>query len=348
MGIATVVIHQFLTRRIWRSASIIGGYVSLIVLVALWWPWDWKLAERWDSVLRAKAEEKWPTAALPAGLKFTFQDALLVSRAPGARPDRPVQMRVNYRVDGLLESQALMPGAANFHLAWADGSKVAGWSGVRMEAGDGLSALMARKALGMTATSADAPVDSRAMQAVPASAAARLQAGPATYDLKLRYSLMEVAATTSVPQRPGPRTLIGSWGERIAHVDREGEQLMVTVVRHHAVPAIDFLVGIGSYIIGSSRAMPGEFHQYLLVNKAQNYTDRGRTAWEHSTRVAGVEIAWQTTAYRASKKGGGPRPVLEAINALNEAELVRVTFQEKARFAHDLIVDPFVVAPAGP
>jgi hypothetical protein len=120
------------------------------------------------------------------------------------------------------------------------------------------------------------------------------------------------------------------------------------MVRHHPVPAIDVLVGMGNYIIGTSHAMPGQFHQYLLVNKAQNYSDRGRPVWEHRTGVAGVEIAWQTTGYRASKKGGGPRPVLEAINALNEAELVRVTFQEKARFAAGLTVDPFMVPPGRP
>ncbi|MEI6107964.1 MAG: hypothetical protein WCR49_13250 [Opitutae bacterium] len=348
VGIATVVIHQFLTRRTWRSIPLIGAFVGLMIMVALWWPWNWNLAAKWDSYLQAQVEERWPTSARPAGMGFTFKDATLLPHAPGARGDRPFQLRVNYRVAGLLESQALVPMVANYTILWPDGSNDASWSWVRTEAGDGLSGLMEKKVLGVTSTAADTTIDSRAMQAIPATAAVRLQAGPAVYSLKLRYALMEISSAASVPQQSGPRMLSSARGERITHVDKEGEQLMVTMVRHHPVPAIDFLMGVGSYIIGASHALPGQFFQYLLVNKAQNYSDRGRTVWEHRTRVAAVEIAWQTTGYRASKKGGGPRPVLEAINALKEAELVRVTFQEKARFAYGLTVDPFVITPAGP
>jgi hypothetical protein len=347
-GVATVVIHQFLTRRIWRSVSLIGIGASLIVIVALWWRWDWKLAARWNSYLQAQAEENWPATAKPDGLSFIFKDATLAPPARGARSSRFVQLRVDYRVEGLPESQALVPHTANYTIGWPDGSADEGWSWVRVESGDGLAYLMARQALLGPMAPIGNSVDSRANQAVPLASVDRLRAGPATYTLKLRYGLMEIGSVASVPLQPGARTLLGPWGERIAQVEKEGEQLLVTIVRSKPSLGVDFMRRVGSYIIGIGQSMPRQFSRYLLVARAHDYSDRGHLVWEHSTRVAAVEIEWQTTGYRASKKGGGARPVLEAINALNEAELVKVTFQEKARFAYGLTVDPFVITPAGP
>ena len=349
VGIATVVIQQFLTRRVWRSVSLISIGAGLMVMVALWWRWDWKLLEKWNSFQQAQAEESWPVSAKPDGLSFIFKDATLAPPAPGARqPSRFVQLRVDYRVEGLQETQALVPHTANYTFHWPDGSADEGWSWVRVETGDGLSYLMARKALLLPTAPIGTPVDSRATQVVPVATVDRLQAGPAAYTLKLRYGLMEIGSTASVPLQPGTRTLIGPWGERITHVEKEGEQLLVTTVRSNPSLAVDFLMGAGNRIIGIGQSMPRQFSRYLLVARTHNYSDRGRLVWEHNTRVAGVEISWQTMGYRASTKGGGPRPVLEAINALNEAELVKVTFQEKARFASGLTIDPFVVTPAAP
>ncbi len=346
LGIVTVAIHQFLTRRTWRSVSVIGATVGLIIMVALWWPWDWQLAAKWHSFLERRVEADWPVSAAPGGLTFSLAGAELAPPAPGARPGRPIQMRVNYHVQGVPESQALLPYVANYSLHWPDGSADEGWSWIRP--GRNLNGIMRMKVLGSPLATSEKPEDSQAIQSVPAAVAERLQAGPAAYTLKARFGLMEIESMTSVPLQPGARAMIGPLGERIAHVEKEGEQLLVTFVRHSPFLGYDALMGGQNYILGVGRAMMPQFPQYLLVNRTRDYSDRGSAQWGQKFRVGTVEISWQTVAYRASKKAGGPRPLLEAINALNEAELIKFTFQEKARFAHEFKADQLVVTPANP
>jgi hypothetical protein len=82
------------------------------------------------------------------------------------------------------------------------------------------------------------------------------------------------------------------------------------------------------------------------VNRDRSYADWGREQSTLTARVGTVAISQQTMAYRASRAGGGPRPLLEAINALNEAEFTRLVFRVRARFTHEFKIDPLVVEPA--
>ena len=336
-GIAIVVVHQFLTRQFWRSILLIGATAGLIIMTALWWPWDLKIQAKWQAYQESRIEAKWPDATAPAGLTLTLGNAEL-ARAPGARVDRPAQLRVNYQVQGLPGSQALLPYVANFSLRWPDGAGQEGWSWVRPE--QSVSRLVTYRVLNQTPAEKWARDDSLATQTIPAAIAARLQANPATYSLKVRYGVVEVESATSVPLQPGARERSGFLGERIARVEKMGGQLEVTFVRHSPALGIDILMGGQNYVLGVSQAMVRrQFSQYLLVNRARDFADRGSTLWTNSTRIGTVEIDWQTMAYVAVKKEARVGSTLDAINALNEAELVRVTLREKLRFAHEFKTD---------
>jgi hypothetical protein len=335
-GIIAVVIHQFLTRRFWRSVALIGTTVGLILMVALWWPWDLKITDRWYAYQESQVEANWPAATTPAGLTLALGGAEL-AKAPGARADRPVQLRMNYRVEGLSGSQALQPYVANFSLRWPDGTGEEGWSWIRPE--QSISRLVTYRVLNQTPAEKWERDDSLAFQTIPAAIAARLQTSPAAYSLKVRYGVVEVASATSVPLQPGARTLNGFLGERLAHVEKFGDQLEVTFVRHSPALFFDMLVGGQNYVLGVGQAMARQFSQYLLVNHAHDFSDRGTTIWGNSTRIGTVEIAWQTLAYRAAKTPPGGRPTLDGINALNDAELIRVTLREQMRFAHEFKTD---------
>jgi hypothetical protein len=98
---------------------------------------------------------------------------------------------------------------------------------------------------------------------------------------------------------------------------------------------------------GGQLAGTGEFSQYFLVNRTRGAVDRGTSTDYRITRIASVGISWRTMSFLAI-----PRPpkgsVLDAINALNEAELVKVTFAEQARFSHELKLGPEEIAKANP
>lgn len=54
------------------------------------------------------------------------------------------------------------------------------------------------------------------------------------------------------------------------------------------------------------------------------------------------------TEMGSEKSLGGPWPLLEAINAFNEAELTKETFKEQARLSHVFKVDPVTIELINP
>ncbi len=247
---------------------------------------------------------------------------------------------MEYRVEGLAESQSLIPVMSERTLHWPDGTNDEGVTWGR----SGMAEMMSEKALGVAMKTAP---EGRYADTIktngPVSAAmvAKLQAQPPAYTLAARLRLMHFVAATPVPQSAGSRNLHEALGERIAGVEKSGEELLVTFIRHYPSPLADN-AGFGRL------APPGEFAQYFLVNHAHDFVHRGNPGDYHMTRISTVGISRHTMSYRASKKAAGKRPSLEAINALNEAELIKVVFTEQARFTHDLKVDPFTVEPANP
>jgi hypothetical protein len=104
---------------------------------------------------------------------------------------------------------------------------------------------------------------------LPAAVAARLQAEPAEFSLQAQFAVMEMESTARVPQIPGPREVRGMVGERIAALNRVGEELEVTFLRHHPGFLSDTIIGMASYVLGVRRANTAWYPQYRLVNRAR-------------------------------------------------------------------------------
>ena len=351
-GVGTVVVHQFLTRRLWRSVALIGVATILMIATGLWWPWDIRIAAQGQAYTESQVEESWPGGTAPRGLTFTLTGTAFRPPPPGSRAGRPVSLRTNFRVDGLPEVTALRPYVANYSLRWPDGTSVAGWSWIKPDNRTGR--LVEMKALGQTFASVPVAGENtgtevvQAEQSIPAAAAARLLSAPAAYTLKARFGLMTVESVESVPLHAGPAIASGNQSERIAHVEKEGDQLLVTFVRRSPALAVDSILGAQNYILGVGMAMAQPFAQYRLVNRARDFADRGSALWTTHTRIGTVDITWQTVAYRATRSPVGHRPTLEAINALNEAQLVRVNLRETARFTQELKTDALQVEVGKP
>lgn len=349
LGILTVVVHQFLTRNLWRSIAVIGTSAGLIVAVGLWWPWTLGLEARWQSFMVRRAEATWPEAAEPRGLTFAVEKAELVRR-PGARPDAPVQLRVNYRVQGLPESQWLMPAYMNnYTLRWPDGFTDHGWSWFR--SGGAWYDTASLKLLGLPAKpmrTTWGPEDSQAFQLIPVAVASRLQVESARYTLQAHFAVMEGDSPVTVPLQPGAWDVFGTAGERIAHVEKEGEELLVTFVRHRPAFLSDTLMGLADYATGVGLTNIPRYSQYLLVNHTGKFVDQGTEQTTFTSGVSTVSIVVRTMAYRAIKGEGGRRPTLAGINALNEAEFTKLVFRGRERFTHEFKVDSLVIEPAKP
>ena len=88
------------------------------------------------------------------------------------------------------------------------------------------------------------------------------------------------------------------------------------------------------------------------MNRARGFAHSGWSRDFKLTRIGTVGISWRTLAYHATEfRGPAPaagREMLEAINALTDAELVKVTLAEQARFSHELKIEPAEIAKANP
>jgi len=336
-GIFVVVVHQFLTRNIGRSIAIIAGTVGLIVLTGAFWPWSWNVESRFYSYLIRQAQGDWPVAAEPPGLAFKLQSAEFSGRKD--RPDRPASLIASYQVEGLTAMQGLMPVQSEYTLRWPDGTSATGRSWGRSGLADMMSAhaLSGGKDSGEAAAHADSVNFTSAM---PASTMAKVRNSASSHTLPARFRLMRFESVTRVPLEPGTWNVQASQGERLAHAEKEGPQLLVTFIRH--MPSLWVDNAGGGQLAGT-----GDYSQYFLVNRTRGAVDRGTSTDYRLTRIASVGISWRTMSFLAV-----PRPpkgsVLDAINALNDAELVKVTFAEQARFSHELKLGPEEIAKANP
>lgn len=338
-GILIVVVHQYLTRRTGRSIALISATSSVIVLVGAFWPWSANLEARLFTHLLQQEAGRWTASPEPEGLAFTVAPAQL---SVNNSTPRNGQLHVKFQVAGLTESQVLRSFWSEYEWRWADGTTRKGSAWGR----SGFRELAAEKALGVAMKLAPegrytdtvatiAWLDPKAVQ--------KLQAEPPAYSQRNRLQLLRFDSATAVPLQGAGRTLSGVLGERVARAEKSGEELLVTFIRHFPTMWLDNFRG--GYFVEFEDL---QYSQYLLVNRAKGIVDRGRTAGHRSTRIGTVSIEWHTQSYRASKKPAGPRPLLETSNALDDAELMRVTFVEQARFIHEIKIDPLVVEPVGP
>lgn len=342
-GAIVVVVHQFLTRNTWRSIGIIGATVLCIVITGSFWPWSMNVEGRIYSYLLKQAAGEWPAAAEPPGLAFTLASAEFSARKD--RLDRPGAFTTRYRVAGLSDIQGLMPILSEHTWRWPDGSTREGRSSGR----SGLADLMARMALsgdGANSVSERPAADNLVFTShLPALTMGKVRTEPAAYAMSARFRLMRFESTTRVPLQPGDWSVHESYGERIAAVEKEGHELLVTYIRHMPSLWVDNAAG-------GQLAATGPYAQHYLVNRAANFAHRGSSRDFKLTRIGTVGISWRTTAYHAtdfhSSAPAAGREMLEAINALSDVELVKVTFAEQARFSHELKIDAATIGQANP
>ena len=336
VGIATVVVHQYLTRKTERSIGIIAGAVGLIVLTGAFWPWSLNIDGRFYSYVMRRAEGQWPAGAEPAGLKFTVTSAQFLARRD--RPDRPGTFVTKYLVEGVPAGQGLMPVISEHRWRWPDGTEDKGRTWGR----SGLGELLFAGVRGSAGTFVPAGSDTITFTGnVTASTMGKIRGEVPAYSLPVRFLLMRLVSADPVPLQSGKWTLHGTTGERIANAEKEGPQLLVTFIRHNAALWIDNLGG--GPLTGQ-----GDYSQYFLLNRATNFVDRGNTTDIKTTRIGTVGISWRTTAFTAVPVSERKGLQLAAINALNDAQLVKVTLAEQARFSHELTLTATEVAKGNP
>ena len=337
LGTGVVLVHQYLTRRTWRSFTLIGATVGLMTLILAFWPWAWNFESRTFGYLIRRAQGEWPATAEPVGLKFSLASAEFTARKE--RPTRPGILLTKYRVEGLVDAQGLMGYPSEHNWQWVDGTSDRGYTLARSSLNERARQRADAYVKGEVPTTQDSD-EVAATSIVPSSTLEKIRTNPAAYSLKARFRLMEFESITPVPMHAGDRQMNGPAGERVAAIEKVGDQLQVTFVRH--------LPSLWVTLVGGGQLAPsGKFSRYFLANRKNGWLDAGGTLSGQSTRIGTVEIAWQTMFFHASPKAGG-RPTLEAINALNDAELIKVTYREQARFTHELRVDASRVAQANP
>ncbi len=336
LGIGAVVVHQFLTRRTGRSIGLIASTIGLIVLTAAFWPWAAPVQSRLDSFLVRQARGEWPVAAKPTNLVFTLESAEFRPQRVGKLINPRGRLWTKYRIEGLDETQGIIAVGSEHSWLWADGHKDSGttWSD------SDLKNNLPRRALGLPMQANDSGQYSSVVAtsaSVPQEVADLSVAELPTYVLQARLRLMRLDSVAPVPLQAGSRRLMGTWGERVGAVGKDGEKLLVTFIQ----------TGPSLWVDNAGGGQPAPFAslvQYYLVNRAQEFVDRGSLEGKLTTRIGTVGISWNTMAYRASRKGGGARPLLEAMQALDTAEFVRVSYTEQTRFTHEMKVVPFNLA----
>lgn len=354
IGTLTVLIHQYLTRHTWRSIGILGGTLGLCILTLSFWPWAWNIESRVQGYLIGRAEGEWPVAAEPPGLRFTPGQAEFSVRRD--RPSRPGALTVHFRAEGLSESDGFISYSSEHSWQWPDGTSEAGYT-------TGLSSLdvAARekaRAFAMVNRDPRSPEQERMdrlaeeqmelrreqvsmVSFVPSATMARIRSQPPAYRLQARLRLMAYEATTPVPLQPGRWESDGRVAERLAAFENIGEQMNVTFIRHSPLLWMDVLAGRG-------REPARGFSRHFFVNRTNGYVDGGEPVENRQMRIATVAIQWETRGYRGVRRNTVGRPTLDGINALHDAEMIRISYREKARFIHEVELDAARIARANP
>jgi hypothetical protein len=335
VGVAVVLAHQYLTRRTPRSIGLIGATLGLAVLVLAFWPWPWNVETRIYRHMIHRAQGEWTAAAQPAAVKFSLASVEIAPRGP----NRPGTLVTRFRVDGLADAQGLLAYPSELRWTWPDGSTEKG-VGTGRSLLNGLAADRARAFAKGEVAGATPNEEISVTSLLSAATLAKLRAQPADWTLSGRFRLMQYEATTLVPKQPGKWEQEGAASTRIAAVETSGDEQHVTLVQHAPALWVD-LVG------GGSLAPSGRFSRYFLVNRKIGWADGGQSQENRSTRIGTVDISWRTLVFHGTPKVGA-RMTLEGIRALEDAELVKVTYTEQARFSQELAIEAARIAQANP
>lgn len=335
-----VMTHQYLTRQTRRSITLLVASAGLIVLLGGFWPWNLNFDGPVKAWLKQQAVGEWPAAAAPADLKYAIRHTEV--SGPGGRNGTVGKLRMNWSVEGLDNRRPLYGAPGTQLLLPYDGECRLSWPGGNVEP------LHARARFHKTPFGGSWAGDAGGANAGPPPdfgagfftaevglnpwVAERFQKEAPACTLTARLRLMQFESATLVPPAAGSYQAAGSTSERIAYMEKLEEELHVVFIRRASSLWMD-LVG------GGPIAPDGPLIRYHLANKARRLLDDGRQEAYRQTRIATVGISWETIAYYPSSKPRGGRPSLEVINALNDADLIKVTYRELARFSQEISAD---------
>jgi hypothetical protein len=324
-------VHQFLTRRIWRSVAMLGTAAGLIIAAGLWWPWDWELktkAEAYGARLRGQGA-KIEAAAEPAGLKFSVEAPSWVARA-GVPFEQLKEVQLDFSVTGIPETRVLLPQSGRYTLQWADGTTESRYTYAFVRPTQDLFRLAALQSLGLPLQLEETEDRQNFTTSItlPFATANRAHAEQPIISVKSVFQLLKFESAQKFPLQPGARIMTGFMGERVAQVETMDGQILVTYIRSRP----DLFMG-DKFIYAYPRG-GWQNSVYGLVNQAAGKYDRGRNLWGRTSRIASVQISLLTVAY--GKKPMGKKNFLPEA-WLRDAELIRQTYTGEVRFSHELV-----------
>jgi len=298
--ILVITVHQFLTRRTWRSVGLIVTAVGLIVAAGLWWPWDLKVQTRWNAHLMARAEAGPPLSPEPPGLQFTVEPPRLQA-PPNGPADRFNQVWTKFSVSGIPTGQVLVGNGGRFTFHWPDGTNDTGFIWIQND--DNIFRRVAAEPLGLSPLPAAEP-DRQTFTIplyLPLAKAARVQAEAPGFTMKPTFHLLKFDSIAKYPLQPGPRVMNGMIGVRVAHVETEDQQVLVVFIKTRPV----FLVEQLAYYDHMGWLNASEQPIYALFNQAAGKLDTGYRQATTYSHIASVAVTFDSVAYAA--RGEPPR-----------------------------------------
>ncbi len=332
LAIMTVVVHQFLTRRTWRSVGMICSALGLMVIVGAWWPWDMQLKAKWNAHIAAVAEAdmRAELSAEPAGLKFIVEAPHWTPR-PNVPVERLNQVQTNFSVDGVPDNRMLSPQRARFTLHWADGTTDSGYGWIRNNQNP--FSWAASQSHGLSRPpEMEGQKSFTSLISLPAATLPRAHTERPKLTVNAVFRLLKFDSAEKLPLQPGARILNEAQGERVAHVETMDGQILITYIKSRP----DFV--LDDKLIYSDPWIGASYSYYGLVNQAAGKFDFGSGQLWHKAHIASVAVTLTVVAY-GNRSAGRKSTLLEPW--LRDAELIRQTFVEDVRFSHELDAGSF-------
>lgn len=341
LGILTLAVHQFLTRKLWRSVAIIGATIGLIVATALWWPWDLDPSERWNQYQLQRAARNTQKVDEPAGLTYALE-SVQVGPPSANHPERPTQVRVRFAVKGLPDDLTLWPWSANYELRWSDGTSDTRTTWLNWNS---RKKLAARVLGGGPVKGEEEPDQFTVTLFLDSDLASRFLREPPAFTLDASMWVMRSSSVTKVPSQPGPRITDASATERVAQVEFESGKLVVSTVRSRP----DFW--LNAYV-SHLEGVRATFSQSVLLNREGREVGYGQREWGLEVRVASVAVGIDKLVYTSpasliTAKSSAADRVRQA-EWVQHADLMRENLTRQGWFAHRLTVSALRVDEAKP
>jgi hypothetical protein len=357
-GVALVVAHQYLSRRVVRSFALAGVAAGLVFVMSTRWPWDWSTA------LAHAAEPQPASKEITDAVSITFEKAVcssFVGRDPNGQAD------LYFSVRGLAADLLVDDGVARCTWRWSDGTTVHAYdvfSGSELRMNPSLG-----KILELPTPKPDPETqawleaqrwfrrilpDSNNWQrlrievSIPPAAVARMRSDPPDCTIEISIDLSRtVPNETSL--RPGlGGSLLSDW--RLAKMERSEEERTRKGKREttHFLDAtfVEGSPALTSDLIGIRRKrsleIQGHNAAYFLVDHMLGDRADGWDREKKSTRIGGVTIRWRHVTFvlpKVIRQGAWQEKY--SPDWFDHATLARAELRQAGSFEREIKVDRF-------